>query len=454
MEDLPKTIRHAIQVARALSIPYLWVDSLCIIQDCTQDWEVEASKMCSVYENALVTFAAIDSPDSDSGLFLTSKSRRTVKLDINMEDGTVSNVYARESNIEGRLGVVHRVPDGTYTTVEAGGILNTRGWTLQELSLSSRILWFSSDELGWSCSATTACECSPDPLPRNNDLAFPKLYITPNVSSPPNWQLKWVLLVNEFTTRNLSYPKDRLPALAGLAAAFQKHIQGRYCSGVWESDLKAQIMWHSTWYALPGIATSPTSPMQIQATDYAPSWSWASVCGGIVYEHIVLYHRKFRWFCNLLEVEFSAHGANLYGQGSGSIVVEGILVPFHFPTRAIFEEAIECETVPSSAGCFIDEIFCTASFEIAFDPRSSEESLWQDLQTGNLCLLIAGSLSHSTKDGGLSFQTYHGLLLKRVDVDEKYRRVGRMQVSCTEVRFEDGRSILESATKRHVFSLV
>ncbi|KAJ4253945.1 hypothetical protein NW762_010344 [Fusarium torreyae] len=50
--DLPKTFVDAIQVARALGIPYIWIDSLCIVQDSPEDWKHEASRMAQVYANA------------------------------------------------------------------------------------------------------------------------------------------------------------------------------------------------------------------------------------------------------------------------------------------------------------------------------------------------------------------------------------------------------------------
>jgi len=40
--DLPKTFRDAFKIARKLQLRYLWIDSLCIIQDDTVDWEQEA----------------------------------------------------------------------------------------------------------------------------------------------------------------------------------------------------------------------------------------------------------------------------------------------------------------------------------------------------------------------------------------------------------------------------
>lgn len=39
LENLPKTFAHAVIMCRALGIQYLWIDSLCIIQDDKGDWE-------------------------------------------------------------------------------------------------------------------------------------------------------------------------------------------------------------------------------------------------------------------------------------------------------------------------------------------------------------------------------------------------------------------------------
>jgi hypothetical protein len=36
-ENLPRTIREAIAVTKALGQTYLWIDAICIIQDSTED---------------------------------------------------------------------------------------------------------------------------------------------------------------------------------------------------------------------------------------------------------------------------------------------------------------------------------------------------------------------------------------------------------------------------------
>jgi hypothetical protein len=48
---------------------YLWIDSLCILQDNEADWENEAANMGLVYENASYTIAAAVAFDGTMGCF-------------------------------------------------------------------------------------------------------------------------------------------------------------------------------------------------------------------------------------------------------------------------------------------------------------------------------------------------------------------------------------------------
>ena len=42
-EQLSQTFQDAVRITRGLGIDFLWIDSLCIIQDSREDWEREAS---------------------------------------------------------------------------------------------------------------------------------------------------------------------------------------------------------------------------------------------------------------------------------------------------------------------------------------------------------------------------------------------------------------------------
>lgn len=66
---LPKTFREAIQVCRWLVYRYIWIDSLCIIQDSARDWQTESQTMKLVYGQGAITIAAANASDSTKGLF-------------------------------------------------------------------------------------------------------------------------------------------------------------------------------------------------------------------------------------------------------------------------------------------------------------------------------------------------------------------------------------------------
>ena len=66
---LPKTFQDAISVARQMSIKYMWIDSICIIQGDDDDWKTEGGKMFQVYKNSYLTLAAAWCRNSRSGLF-------------------------------------------------------------------------------------------------------------------------------------------------------------------------------------------------------------------------------------------------------------------------------------------------------------------------------------------------------------------------------------------------
>ncbi len=69
VQSLPKTFLHAITAARRLGVRYLWIDSLCIIEGSSIDWQAESSQMSEVYQNGLCNLSATGSSNSEGGLF-------------------------------------------------------------------------------------------------------------------------------------------------------------------------------------------------------------------------------------------------------------------------------------------------------------------------------------------------------------------------------------------------
>jgi hypothetical protein len=119
VDALPRTFQDAIHIARALDIRYLWIDSLCIVQDDDQDWAKHVESMAAIYANSYVTLAAGSSEDDDCGFFTT-----------------VPDFYVRHPSVDVVAGEqVHRLhfrdsiahPDSVWPSTEVLPLM-TRGW--------------------------------------------------------------------------------------------------------------------------------------------------------------------------------------------------------------------------------------------------------------------------------------------------------------------------------------
>lgn len=138
---LPRTFRDAVTVARGLGIDYLWIDSLCIIQDDEDDWQSESAKMEQVFSDAYCTIGASSAKSSLDG-FLADPSPRSV---VTLPPGRAGAAYVCVDI------------DDFHGDVELGP-LNRRGWVLQERALSRRTIFFTSTQVYWECGEGIHCE--------------------------------------------------------------------------------------------------------------------------------------------------------------------------------------------------------------------------------------------------------------------------------------------------------
>lgn len=139
--ELPKTFQDAIRVTRELGIQYLWIDSLCIIQENQKDWEHEAKRMEGVYASAYCTIAATSAVDSNAGFL----------------ERNISNEYVHVQDASGRRFYVCTDIDDFENDVE-NAHLNKRAWVMQERVLSRRTIHFSANQVYFECGEGIYCE--------------------------------------------------------------------------------------------------------------------------------------------------------------------------------------------------------------------------------------------------------------------------------------------------------
>lgn len=147
LEVMPKTFQDAVKVTRKLGFRYLWIDSLCIIQDDAEDWERQSALMGQIYHRATITIMAAATPTSSLGPgqgqegFLRRRrpsALPTVKMQYQSENGKPAGEwFIRASE--------HLLPNSRD--------LFTRGWVMQEQLLSRRKIIYTPNQLLWVCSS-------------------------------------------------------------------------------------------------------------------------------------------------------------------------------------------------------------------------------------------------------------------------------------------------------------
>jgi hypothetical protein len=186
--DFPKTFQDAIIVTRQLGFDYLWIDSLCIVQDSAEDWQEESAKMGEIYQRAHLVIAATQASDGDSGCFQKRKTSHFIQgLDM---DNKPFSLYARETNthnthywglpansiLDAKDGIMNKMFNQA-TFLQNHYPLLTRSWCYQERLLATRVLHFEENEMVWECLTCVNCECGAmqdyrnDPVLKSRQLA-------------------------------------------------------------------------------------------------------------------------------------------------------------------------------------------------------------------------------------------------------------------------------------------
>ena len=302
--SMPQTFRDVLPLVRRLGISYLWIDSLCILQDDNYDWHREAAAMSSVYQNSWLTIAATASSNSNEGLYRVLdkyhystklKEFRSIRLNL-------------EHPFDGK-------PWGTKTFP-----LLSRGWVFQERLLPPRVVHFTQHELIFECREGFWCECGIYKSHGYNQTT-PKLSYNQMITKvgPENSE-RWHDIVSEYSRLDLSFDKDRLPAISGIAKHLQstsKQELGKYLAGLWEGSLEFDLLWYALH--LPRVLNRPQPKS-------APSWSWASVKGKIGYEKSTSLYRSGQHAMKVLGHNISPLGPDTFGElRFGHLIISGFV---------------------------------------------------------------------------------------------------------------------------------
>jgi len=367
---LPKSFQDAVSVTRSIGVQYLWIDSLCIIQDSIADWERESSQMARIYGDAYLVIAASQATDSTCGFidripwYSESSSSSLDLLDwsesplLKENSQEVGQIYNAANSTTSRI-LLRKMPRdedyqrGYYRSARHSKILqeaplSKRAWTFQENLLARRIVHFTPHEMLWECIEGLKCECmemdaiSPQLSPQEQQTAIVrKARYDTTVPSEYQGDTKslWRFWLVEYSGRRLTVESDRFPALSGLAKQWQARRRARqqrgegggggvggYLAGFWRNDLLPSILWlvegglcqRSAHYRAP-----TWSPFSL---DYTDDNFWRKGrAEGVEFS----YHDKFvyyddgayKWYATVVDAQCFPAGSDETGAVKGGFVI-------------------------------------------------------------------------------------------------------------------------------------
>jgi hypothetical protein len=326
---LPKTIQDAIYLTRRLGIMWLWVDSLCIIQDSVDDWAHESSVMGSVYENAVLTIAAIGAKNSEGGLH-------------GMRD-PLMYTPCRLAQLPNQAMIFACPPeDSIWPDERMLWPLHSRGWAMQERILARRTLSFG-PYLSWNCREGSFSEAKLQSSPGSISGRFFNS-ITREFLSEDDYKMlyhMWTSILISFSVSALTARSDRLVASTGLISAIQRKTGWRNVGGLWVPYLVKELLWE---HMNPVAGLSGVSP----------SWSWAAVSGEIRLSY--RFADDGTSIADVYDMEISASSSL---SDSKFLALQISCVPIHFPSK-------QTQTPNSSTG-LLDDFGYKGLVEVRWD---------------------------------------------------------------------------------------
>lgn len=278
--NLPASIQDAVKVTIQLGYQFLWVDSLCIVQDDELDKAQQIALMPQIYSNAAVTIIASSAAKAIEG-FLYERPARATKLAVKLPFHCPDE-HAPLSGV--RRGFIYAVKFAEEARAEP---IDHRGWTLQERYLSPRVLEFGSDHVTWSCHTQHGYNQPSDGWKAFNNQASmrPEKRFREKLLQGPSLRNSFddaiifddgfYSLVEVYSRRSLSVHSDRILAMSGIAAQYSSVRSDRkYAAGLWVDNIHGGLLWR----VVPGCRRSRRVQARPGEPGYqAPSWSWAAV---------------------------------------------------------------------------------------------------------------------------------------------------------------------------------
>jgi len=233
VDELAKTFRDALTTVWLLGFKFVWIDTLCIVQDSEEDWKLNSFAVrARTFSRAFATIVAPTEEVDQSFFGHIDHSHRPNKL---------ATRLVNEQNH-----FVHKPRQLFSQQIGSDQPTSNRAWCLHETELSQRLIYFR-------------------PVSGCTKSCFEPRMVWQATRHEMSRYAYWYAIVQEYSRRHLTRASDRLLALAPLATEFHLLTGAKYTAGLWQEDLFRGLLW------------SCSSSSRLKRLEKFPTWSWASV---------------------------------------------------------------------------------------------------------------------------------------------------------------------------------
>ncbi|KAH7074989.1 heterokaryon incompatibility protein-domain-containing protein [Paraphoma chrysanthemicola] len=273
MHKLPQAIQDAIALVPTLGLRYLWVDSLCIVQDSARSWKLNAYNMDLIYGQATLTICGADGEDGTEGLRAMHRNKHN------------SAQHTAEVLPGCRL-MLTKPPESAIRRT----IWDSRAWTFQERLLSPRTLIFVDGRVYFQCRSTGMSEdivADYGGAGWSLDLVNAPLQILRQVDRKPLWVYNKA--VELYTRRALTKSADILAAFSGMYKMLECKMNGPFVFGLPTSHFDLALLWQSERAATRRVIPKEDAAKLSESERDFPSWAWCGWEGSaMLYDATVL----------------------------------------------------------------------------------------------------------------------------------------------------------------------
>jgi hypothetical protein len=297
VDKFPETLQDAIWIAKRLKFEYLWIDSVCIVQDDEADWAEQSAEMTNIYAGAKLNISASSCENSEQGFLQKTRQHGNQIGRVLVERMDTSGTVLEQDLLNLHIGTPVNVLDLDDKT------LASRGWVFQERLVSIATLHYTDEGIMWECVDGTRMESDQDNHPVDWKQHWKAVMDVPHpvvvaeeqtqasaIDAKENVLNSWKYWMEAYSERQLFDFEDRLPAIAGVAKTLSERFGLNYAAGLWQEDVLGGLMWKRF---------KNTMTLIRHVGDAVPTWSWASVQGRLEYLDVKL--RSF-WKGPMLEI--------------------------------------------------------------------------------------------------------------------------------------------------------